>query len=119
MTNQTSTALAQKTCVPCKGGIPPLKGDALSALHQDLNNDWNLINEHHLEKLFTFKNFVQALDFTNKVGAIAEEQNHHPDILLSWGKAKVTIWTHKIDGLTESDFVFAAKTEQAYTEHAM
>lgn len=114
MTSEKCTVLAEKLCVPCKGGVAPLEGDLLSSLYQDLGNDWNLVDEHHLEKQFTFKNFVQALDFTNRVGAIAEEQNHHPDILLTWGKVTVTIWTHKINGLTESDFVFAAKTENAY-----
>ena len=105
--------LAGKDCVPCKGGVPPLTGGELAHCHEALGHDWQLIEEHHLEKEFRFKNFQEALDFTNKVGAIAEAQNHHPDILLAWGKVKVTIWTHKINGLTESDFVFAAKCEQA------
>ncbi len=84
-----------------------------------LNGDWQCVDEHHLEKAYKFKNFVDALAFTNAVGAIAEEQNHHPDILTTWGKTKVTIWTHKIDGLTESDFYFAAKVEEAYKTNAM
>lgn len=104
--------LAKKDCVPCKGGIPPLKGAALDAFHRKLGSGWEVVNEHHLEKEFKLKDFKAALDFTNEVGAIAEEQNHHPDILLQYGKVKVTIWTHKIDGLTESDFVFAAKVEE-------
>jgi len=101
--------LANRECIPCKGGVPPLKGDDLAQIQTQLR-DWEVVNEHHLEKEFKFKNFVEALAFTNKVGELAETVNHHPDILLSWGKAKVTIWTHKIDGLTESDFIFAAKT---------
>lgn len=105
--------LANNECIPCKGGVPPLSGDKLSALHTELGNNWQLIENHHLEKEYAFKNFAEALAFTNKVGAIAEEQNHHPDIMTSWGKTKVTIWTHKIDGLTESDFYFAAKCEVA------
>jgi 4a-hydroxytetrahydrobiopterin dehydratase len=105
-------ALADKTCVPCRGGVPPLKGAALSALQTELP-DWEVIAEHHLHKLFRFADFKQALDFVNRAGAIAEEQAHHPDILLAWGKADVTIYTHKIDGLTESDFVLAAKINQA------
>ncbi len=109
-----STAeLAKNACIPCKGGVPPLAGDALTEMHAKLGNGWQLINGHHLEKEYEFKNFADALTFTNKVGAIAEEQNHHPDILTSWGKTKVTIWTHKIDGLTESDFFFAAKCDLA------
>ena len=104
--------LAKKTCIPCKGGVPPLKGEKLDDLMEKLKNDWKIIKEHHLEKEYSFKNFKEALDFTVKVGELAENQDHHPDIFLTWGKVKVTIWTHKIDGLTESDFIFAAKTDR-------
>ena len=104
--------LAKKTCIPCRGGVPPLKGTQLADLQEKLKNEWKIINEHHLEKVFSFKNFKEALDFTIKVGELAENQDHHPDIFLTWGKVKVTIWTHKIDGLTESDFIFAAKTDR-------
>jgi 4a-hydroxytetrahydrobiopterin dehydratase len=103
--------LSEKQCVPCRGGVPAEKGPELEALHRQLAGGWAVVDEHHLEKEYQFDNFRQALDFTNKVGEMAEDQNHHPDILLVWGKVKVTIWTHKIDGLTESDFVFAAKTD--------
>ena len=106
------TDLASKTCIPCRGGVPPLKGTQLADLQEKLKNDWKIINEHHLEKEYSFKNFKEALDFTIKVGELAENQDHHPDIFLTWGKVKVTIWTHKIDGLTESDFIFAAKTDR-------
>ena len=106
------SVLAQKTCIPCKGGVPPLKGEELDALQEKLGNDWQIINEHHLEKEYMFADFRQALDFTVKVGEVAENQGHHPDIFLAWGKVKLTIWTHKIDGLTESDFIFAAKADQ-------
>lgn len=105
--------LAEKECVPCKGGVPPLKGEALRELHESLGNGWDLVEEHHLEKTYKFENFVDALAFVNKVGEIAEAQNHHPEIELGWGRAKILIWTHKIDGLTESDFVFAAKVEKS------
>lgn len=101
--------LAKKECVPCQGGIPSLKGEILKELLEALGNGWKVIEEHHLEKEYKFKNFREALDFTNKVGELAETQNHHPDIYLAWGKVKVTIWTHKIEGLTESDFILAAK----------
>ena len=104
--------LAKKNCIPCRGGVPPLKGTQLADLQEKLKNDWKIINEHHLEKEYSFKNFKEALDFTIKVGELAENQDHHPDIFLTWGKVKVTIWTHKIDGLTESDFIFAAKTDR-------
>ena len=106
------SVLAQKTCIPCKGGVPPLKGEDLDALQEKLGNDWQINNEHHLEKEYIFADFRQALDFTVKVGEVAENQGHHPDIYLAWGKVKLTIWTHKIDGLTESDFIFAAKADQ-------
>jgi len=106
-----ASELAAKECVPCQGGVPPLKGKALKTLHAAVNNGWQLVRHHHLEKEYRFSNFREALDFTNRVGELAERQNHHPDIYLAWGKVKVTIWTHKVDGLTESDFFFAAKTD--------
>lgn len=107
-----ASELAQKECIPCKGGVPPLKGEALSNLLEKLGNGWKVIDEHHLEKEYTFPNFRQALDFTIRVGELAEAQFHHPDIYLAWGKVKLIIWTHKINGLTESDFVWAAKADQ-------
>lgn len=103
--------LATKECVPCKGGMPPLRGKSLKALHAAVNNGWQLVRKHHLEKEYKFNDFREALDFTNRVGELAERQNHHPDIYLAWGKVKISIWTHKINGLTESDFFFAAKTD--------
>ena len=103
--------LAKQECVPCKGGVPPLEGDELRALHAKLDPGWQVVDEHHLEKEYGFDDFRGALDFTVRVGEMAEQQDHHPDIFLTWGKVKVTIWTHKIDGLTESDFVFAAKSD--------
>ena len=106
------TDLAKKTCIPCRGGVPPLKGTQLEDLQDKLKNDWKIIKEHHLEKEYSFKNFKEALDFTVRVGELAENQDHHPDIFLAWGKVKLTIWTHKIDGLTESDFIFAAKADK-------
>ena len=104
--------LAQENCIPCRGGVPHLKGEELDALQEKLGNGWQIINEHHLEKEYIFADFRQALDFTVKVGEVAENQGHHPDIYLAWGKVKLTIWTHKIDGLTESDFILAAKADQ-------
>jgi 4a-hydroxytetrahydrobiopterin dehydratase len=104
--------LAKKKCVPCSGDVPPLKGQDLDRLAGQLQAGWRVVDEHHLEKEFKFKDFREALQFTNRVGELAEMENHHPDIALSWGKVAATIWTHKIDGLTESDFVLAAKIEQ-------
>ena len=106
--------LASRECVPCKGGVPPLHGAELDALQHELGHDWQVVNAHHLEKEYTFDDFRGALDFTNRVGELAESVYHHPDIYLAWGKVKITIWTHAIDGLSETDFVFAAKTDQLH-----
>ena len=107
-------SLADKNCVPCRGGIPPLKGKELAHMRQQLPEaaEWKVVQEHHLARVYKFPDFKSALAFVNRVGALAEEQGHHPDILLAWGKAEVTIWTHKVDGLTESDFVLAAKIDR-------
>ena len=104
--------LTKKHCVPCEGGIPSLKGNELKNLKNKIKNDWKVIEEHHLEKEYNFKDFKQALDFTNKIGSLAEEENHHPDILLTWGKVKITIWTHAVNGLSENDFILAAKIDE-------
>src|SRR5438445_4711230 len=103
--------LAAKTFVPCRGGVPPLKGKELESLHKEVPQ-WKVVNEHHITRAYSFPDFKQALDFVNRVGSVAEQQGHHPDILLSWGKAEVTLWTHAINGLTESDFIMAAKIDQ-------
>lgn len=104
--------LAKKRCVPCKGGVPPLKGAALRGFQAQVSAEWSVVRGHHLEKEFSFENFLTALAFTNRVGRLAEKQGHHPDIYLAWGKVRVTIWTHKINGLTESDFILAAKIDR-------
>jgi len=103
--------LAKLDCVPCKGGVPPLKGAQIEGLLARLNGGWKVIDEHHLEKEYRFKDFRQALDFTNRVGELAESVGHHPDIYLAWGKVRLTVWTHKIGGLNEADFIFAAKAD--------
>ena len=93
---------------------PPLKGKELADLHRQVPEwaHWEVVNEHHITRTFTFPDFRKALDFVNRVGEVAEEQGHHPDILLTWGKAEITLWTHKVDGLTESDFIMAAKIDR-------
>ena len=108
------SSLADKTCVPCKGGVPPLKGKELAAIHRQLpeSANWNIAHEHHLVRSYKFPDFKSALAFVNRVGALAEEQGHHPDVLLGWGKVVITIWTHAVDGLTESDFILAAKIDR-------
>jgi 4a-hydroxytetrahydrobiopterin dehydratase len=103
--------LADKKCVPCRGDVPALHGKELEKLHTAVPK-WTVAQEHHLHREYKFPDFKRALDFVNRVGALAEEQGHHPDILLAWGKAGVTLWTHKIDGLTESDFIMAAKIDK-------
>jgi 4a-hydroxytetrahydrobiopterin dehydratase len=102
--------LADKHCVPCRGGVPPLKGQELEHMKAQVTG-WSVVDEHHLEKNYTFPDFKTALGFVNRVGAIAEEEGHHPDLYLSWGKVGVKTWTHKINGLTESDFILAAKID--------
>ena len=103
--------LAEKTCIPCRGGVPPLTTDQIRPLQPQVR-EWKVVNGHHLERQFAFPDFKSALAFVDHVGALAEEQGHHPDIFLAWGKVGVTIWTHKIDGLTESDFILAAKIDR-------
>lgn len=102
--------LASKTCVPCKGGVPPLRGEALEVLKRQVQG-WDVVEEHHLFKIFKFPDFRNALDFVNRVGEVAERAGHHPVITFTWGKVEIKIYTHKINGLTESDFILAAKID--------
>lgn len=102
--------LARKNCVPCKGGVPPLTRDQITPLLKQLSG-WNVERDHHLVKSYTFPDFAKGLAFVNCVGKMADDQGHHPDVYLAWGKVRLEVWTHKIDGLTESDFVFAAKAD--------
>ena len=103
--------LASMVCVPCRGGIAPLTPEEIAPYLEDLGNAWRVVDDHRLEKEYGFRNFREALDFTNRVGELAEDVGHHPDIELAWGRVKLTVWTHKIDGLHEADFVFAAKAD--------
>jgi 4a-hydroxytetrahydrobiopterin dehydratase len=105
------TGLAAKDCVPCKGGVPPLTPEQIGPLLSQLDG-WQTVNDHHLTREYTFPDFVTALERVNRVGRLAEQQGHHPDIYLAWGKLRIDIWTHKIDGLTESDFILAAKLDE-------
>lgn len=107
-------SLAERRCVPCRGGVPPLKAEPLRALLRELDGigrGWRVEREHHLQREYEFPDFATALAFTNEVGALAEDADHHPDILLRWGRVAITLFTHKIDGLTESDFILAARIE--------
>lgn len=106
------TSLANEKCVPCRGGVPALKGAELHELAAQLGSDWRVVDQHHLETDRTFPDFATALAFVNRVGALAEEEGHHPDLYLAWGKVRIALWTHKIDGLTRSDFILAAKIDR-------
>jgi len=105
--------LADRQCVPCKGGGTPLKGERIEQLQRELAEGWRVVDEHHLEKEFKFDTYLDGVNFVNEVAAIADEQDHHPDIYLGYAKVRVTLSTHKIGGLTENDFIVAAKIEQA------
>lgn len=106
-------SLVAKTCIPCREGVPPLNGTELENLVAQVPG-WQVVGGHHLWKAYTFPDFRAALDFVNRAGEIAETEGHHPDLFLSWGRVEVKIWTHKINGLTESDFILAAKIEQVH-----
>jgi 4a-hydroxytetrahydrobiopterin dehydratase len=106
-----ATTLAQKTCVPCRGGVPTLPANEVARLLTEIEG-WEAPANHHLTKTFKLSDFATALAFVDRIGALAEEQGHHPDLYLAWGKVRVDLWTHKIDGLTESDFILAAKIDR-------
>jgi 4a-hydroxytetrahydrobiopterin dehydratase len=103
--------LASKHCVPCRGGVAALKGKELQDLARQVSG-WKVVNEHHLAREYAFPDFKTALEFVNRVGEVAEQEGHHPNIAFTWGKVEITVYTHKVDGLTESDFILAAKLEQ-------
>ena len=101
--------LSAMDCVPCEGGAPPLSEEESAAFLVQIHEDWRLVENHHLTRAWQFPDFASALEFTNALGAICEEQSHHADFDLGWGKLVAVIFTHKIDALTESDFVLASK----------
>lgn len=109
--------LADKSCVPCRGGVPPLTEAEIRPLHVQVP-DWKVVDNHHLARDYPFVDFKSALKFVDSIGAMAEEQGHHPDIYLAWGRVGVEVWTHKIAGLTESDFIFAAKVDEIWKNAA-
>ncbi len=106
--------LDEKSCVPCRQDSPPLAPAERQELQAELK-DWSIVDDHHLEREFKFRDFKSALEWVNKVGAIAEAEGHHPDLYLAWGTVRVTIWSHAINNLTISDFVLAAKIDRLFT----
>jgi 4a-hydroxytetrahydrobiopterin dehydratase len=107
-------SLAEQKCIPCRGGVPPMAKDRVEALLRELDDGWRLNADGHLERAYAFANFAHAMAFANKVAGVAENEGHHPDLHIAWGVCKVEIWTHKISGLSESDFYFAAKADRAF-----
>lgn len=105
-------SLSEKHCVPCSGGVPRLGGAEIEPLLAQLEG-WQVVEGHHLSKAYEFPNFAEALGFVNRVGAVAEAEGHHPDVSFGWGYARLEIYTHAIDGLSESDFVLAARIDAA------
>ncbi|HEY6324930.1 MAG TPA: 4a-hydroxytetrahydrobiopterin dehydratase [Candidatus Cybelea sp.] len=111
--------LAQRQCVPCRGGVPPLTDEQIAPLRAQLDPAWHVAEradaKHGIIKLlartYVFANFNEAMQAAQRIGAMAEEQQHHPDLQVAWGRLGVEVWTHKIGGLTESDFIFAAKCD--------
>ncbi len=109
-------SLADQKCIPCRGGVPPMERHRAEALLRELEDRWQLNADGHLERAYKFKNFRQAMALANEVADIAEAEGHHPDLYIAWGQCRVEVWTHKIEGLTESDFYFAAKADRAFME---
>lgn len=103
-------ALAEKKCDACISAKRSLNREEFADMLKELHN-WEVVNDHHLLKSYKTSNFAEALELANKVGALAEEEGHHPDLLVRWGELKIEMWTHKVDGLTEADFVLAAKID--------
>lgn len=113
------TELAERECIACTSDENPLDGDELTELYEQVDTDvWDVVDEHHLEGTYEFEDFRDALEFTKEVGELAEEEWHHPDIHLSWGEVVIEMWTHKIDGLFETDFIMAARMDRLYESYA-
>lgn len=107
-----SCSLDQKQCIPCQGGVPPLDAAAIQHLLHELQGGWTVNPAGHLYKKITFPDFITAMHYANKIAELAERENHHPDLAITWGSCSIEIWTHKINGLTESDFILAAKIDK-------
>jgi len=110
MTEEEICSLADRECVPCRGGVPKLTAEECAPLLAQLSG-WQVIDQHHLTKSYGFPDFMSGLAFVIRVAEVAERNGHHPDLHLAWGRVTIDVWTHKIDGLTESDFILAAKCD--------
>ncbi|MDP3935437.1 MAG: 4a-hydroxytetrahydrobiopterin dehydratase [Alphaproteobacteria bacterium] len=108
---EVSDCLIDKACVPCQGGIPPLSLDQATQLLSKLGNNWSLNESGYLSKTYSFQDFITAMEFANKIATLSEKEGHHPELIIGWGYCNIILWTHKINGLTESDFILAAKIE--------
>ena len=106
--------LEDKKCKPCEGSVEPFTQEEIEEMKQEISSEWEAVDNHHLRREFDFDDFESALDFVNRIGEIAEEEGHHPDIYLTWGEAAIEIYTHEIDGLHENDFIIAKKFEEEY-----
>jgi 4a-hydroxytetrahydrobiopterin dehydratase len=106
-----NTCLIHKKCVPCQGGVPPLEDAVSQQLLAQLGEGWHITDKGHLKKTYIFNDFMGPMTYANKIALLAEQEAHHPDLTIAWGRCSVEIWTHKINGLTESDFILAAKIE--------
>ncbi len=104
--------LSKKKCIPCEGNVPPLTPDKIAGLKKEIKSDWIVENNLKLKKEYLFANFKQTMAFVNKVADIAEEEGHHPDMKVSYSKAEIELWTHSINGLSENDFIMAAKIDK-------
>jgi 4a-hydroxytetrahydrobiopterin dehydratase len=109
--------LASQKCKACQGGVEPYTGEKIEEYRSRISDEWDVVDEHHLIREFGFEDFQEALDFVNDIGEIAEEQGHHPNINFTWGRAEIKLYTHKIDGLFQADFVMAAKIDKLYEEN--
>jgi len=108
---KNASSLVNKSCIPCRGSMPKLSLQESKNYLAQLEDGWQVVEDHHIEKEYGFNDFKSALAFVNKVGEVAEQEGHHPDIYLAWGKVGIRLWTHKINGLSESDFILAAKCD--------
>jgi len=104
--------LAEKKCVPCRGGVPPLDQSQIDELLPELGEGWYVNGDGHLQRTYRFADFMGAMSFADRLAEVAEEEGHHPDLHIAWGQCRAEIWTHKINGLTESDFYLAAKADR-------